>query len=71
MSTSATDTKFVVRFTDCSEMHEQAKAVAKAQHIALNSYILQAIEEKLTRGAAMDRAIAAAEKAINEERLLT
>lgn len=66
-STSATDAKFVVRFTDCSEMHEQAKAVARGAHISLNSFVLQAIDEKLNRGAAMDRAIKAAEKLLHIE----
>ena len=64
---SAADVKFVVRFTDCSEMHEQAKAVAKAGHMSLNSFILQAIDEKLGRGAAMGRAIEAAEKMLRIE----
>lgn len=64
---SAADVKFVVRFTDCSEMHEQAKTAAKSSHISLNSFILQAIDEKLKRGAAMDRAIEAAEKMLKIE----
>lgn len=54
-STSATDTKFIVRFTNCSEMHEKAKEAAKDGHMSLNSFILQAIDEKLGRGAAMDQ----------------
>lgn len=54
-TTSATDTKFVVRFTNCSEMHEKAKDAAKDGHMSLNSFILQAIDEKLGRGAAMDQ----------------
>lgn len=62
---SAADTKFVVRFTDCSEMHEQAKTAAKSSHISLNSFILQAIDEKLNRGAAMDRLLGMAETCIN------
>ena len=32
-------------------MHERAKAAAKAAHMPLNSFVLQAIQEKLDGGA--------------------
>lgn len=64
-STSATDPKFLVRYTGCGEMHEQAKAAAKAAHIPLNSFILQAIDEKLNRGKVMDRLLDMAEAGLN------
>lgn len=49
-------TKFIVRFEQENDpMHAAAKAAAKAAHIPLNSFILQAIDEKLNRGAKLDK----------------
>lgn len=64
-STSATDPKFLVRYTGCGEMHEQAKEAAKAAHIPLNSFILQAIDEKLNRGKVMDDMVRKFESSLN------
>lgn len=47
--------KFIVRFEEENDaMHQAAKAAAKSAHISLNSFILQAIDEKLNRGKHMD-----------------
>src|SRR3546814_14658002 len=59
---------FLVRYTGCGEMHEQAKAAAKAAHIPLNSFILQAIDEKLNRGKVMDDMIRKFEASVHDLR---
>lgn len=62
---SRTATKFVLRFDDDS-MHAEAKAAAKADHIALNSFILQAVEEKLRRKVRLDRLLSMLEKSVKK-----
>ncbi len=60
--------KFIVRFYEANDpLHLAAKKAAEDNHISLNSFILQAIEEKLGRGKAMDRVIKAAERMIKIE----
>lgn len=66
MSNAVDAPKFIVRFTDCEEMHAEAKAAAKAGHIALNSFILQAIEEKLKRKARLEYLLTMTEKAVKK-----
>lgn len=46
--------KFVVRF-DKEGVRESVTVAAEAQHISMNAFILQAIDEKLARGARIDR----------------
>ena len=49
-----TQPKFIIRFDEVTA-RETAAAEAKRQHISLNAFILQAIDEKLARGKRMDR----------------
>ena len=57
--------KFIVRFYEANDpLHLAAKKAAEDNHIPLNSFILQAIEEKLGRGKAMDKVIEAAQEAL-------
>lgn len=46
--------KFVVRFDDDQTRSEVEKKSGE-QHISMNAFILQAIDEKLARGARIDR----------------
>lgn len=46
--------KFVVRF-DKEGVRESVTIAAEKQHISMNAFILQAIDEKLARGARIDR----------------
>ena len=46
--------KYIVRF-DKEGAREQVTIAAEAQHISMNAFILQAIDEKLARGARIDR----------------
>lgn len=46
--------KYIVRF-DKEGVREQVTIAAEAQHISMNAFILQAIDEKLARGARIDR----------------
>lgn len=52
--------KFVVRF-DKEGVRSQVEAASADQHISMNAFILQAIDEKLTRGARIDRLLDLAE----------
>lgn len=45
--------KFVVRF-DREDMRHDVQSASGQQHISMNSYILQAIDEKLDRGKRLD-----------------
>lgn len=51
---SRTAAKFVVRF-DEETTRETAADEARKQHISLNSFVLQAIDEKLARGKRLDK----------------
>lgn len=55
--------KFVVRFDD-EKTRKAIEKVADEHHISMNAFILQAIDEKLGRGARMDLVIESAGKAI-------
>jgi predicted HicB family RNase H-like nuclease len=46
--------KFVVRF-DKPGVRDSVTVVSDEQHISMNAFILQAIDEKLARGARIDR----------------
>lgn len=46
--------KYIVRF-DKEGVREQVTIAAESQHISMNAFILQAIDEKLARGARIDR----------------
>ncbi len=58
-SASITAPKFVVRYAS-TEQRDQVSAAAKDKHIAINSFICQAIDEKLARGEALDLVISLA-----------
>lgn len=51
---SRTAPKFVVRFDD-DQTRSKIDAKATESHISMNAFILQAIDEKLARGARIDR----------------
>lgn len=53
---SRTAPKFVVRFAS-QEQRDQVHEAAEEKHIAINSFICQAIDEKLARGKALDLVI--------------
>lgn len=55
--------KFVVRFDD-HEMRSKVQSAASREHTSMNSWLLQAIDEKLARGARMDRLMDAAERGL-------
>lgn len=46
--------KYIVRF-DKEGVRESITLAAAEQHISMNAFILQAIDEKLARGARIDR----------------
>lgn len=46
--------KFVVRFDD-NQTRNRIQQVATADHTSMNTFILQAIDEKLARGARIDK----------------
>lgn len=50
---SSTAPKFVIRYAS-PEQRDKVQAAAEEKHIAINSFICQAIDEKLTRGEALD-----------------
>lgn len=58
---SRTAPKFVVRF-DNDTTRQLVSDRADLEHISMNSFVLQAIDEKLERGARIDRLLDAAEK---------
>lgn len=51
---SRTAAKFVVRF-DEETTRDAAAEEARKQHISLNAFVLQAIDEKLARGKRIDK----------------
>jgi predicted HicB family RNase H-like nuclease len=55
--------KFVVRFDDETSRDLVDEAASK-QHISMNAFVLQAIDEKLARGRRMDRLLDIAELAL-------
>lgn len=57
--------KFVVRFDDVTKRTMLEEAAIK-DHISMNAFILQAIDEKLSRGRRMDALMDRAEKEINQ-----
>lgn len=52
--------KFVIRFDD-EHTRSTISGIADQQHISMNAWILQAIDEKLARGKRIDRLLDAAE----------
>lgn len=52
--------KFVIRFDD-EYTRSTITSIADRQHISMNAWILQAIDEKLARGKRFDRLLEAAE----------
>lgn len=52
--------KFVVRFDD-EHTRSTISGIADQQHISMNAWILQAIDEKLARGKRIDRLLESAE----------
>lgn len=62
MGDSRTADKFVVRLPD--GVRAQIEAVAAAQHIAMNTFMVQAAEEKLARGARQELLLDALEQAV-------
>lgn len=52
--------KFVIRFDD-EHTRSTITSIADQQHISMNAWILQAIDEKLARGRRIDRLLDAAE----------
>lgn len=58
---SRTAPKFVVRF-DKEDTRSMVDKAAEEQHISMNSFILQAIDEKLARGARIDRLLDVVER---------
>lgn len=61
--------KFVVRFDDDQPRVDVEKA-AKEQHISMNAFILQAIDEKLARGARIDRLLDLADTGARLQQML-
>ena len=57
----ATRDKFVVRF-DREDTRKAVELAAREKHLSMNSFLLQAIDEKLARGARIDRLLDAAER---------
>lgn len=57
--------KFVVRFDDTQSRSEIQMAAAR-DHISMNSWMLQAVDEKLARGIRIDRLLDAAENALTK-----
>lgn len=56
--------KFVVRF-DMDGKRSQVEAASAEQHISMNAFILQAIDEKLARGARIDRLLDVVERGVS------
>lgn len=57
--------KFVVRFDD-HETRTKVQIAAGSEHTSMNTFILQAIDEKLSRGARLDRLLDLAAIAIEK-----
>ncbi|MNN26861.1 Arc-like DNA binding domain protein [compost metagenome] len=55
--------KFVVRFPK-EGVRDQIAIAADDLHLSMNGWILQAIDEKLARGARLDRLLDAAERGV-------
>lgn len=53
--------KFVVRF-DQEGVRHSVEVKAAEQHISMNAFILQAIDDKIARGERMDRLLDEAER---------
>lgn len=53
--------KFVVRF-DKEGIRQSVEVKASEQHISMNAFILQAIDEKISRGERLDRLLDEAER---------
>lgn len=58
--------KFVVRL-DTEQQRNAIHAAADARHISTNAFLLQAIDEKLGRGRAIDHVIALAQRVLPQE----
>lgn len=61
---SRTADKFIVRLPE--GMRDQLAQASTASHYSMNTFFLQALEEKLARGARIDRLLDLAEKTITE-----
>lgn len=61
--------KFVVRFDD-DKTRKAIEKVADEQHISMNAFILQAIDEKLGRGARIEMMIEAAGRTLSSPDLV-
>lgn len=57
--------KFVIRFDDHQSRSDIQIAAAHA-HISMNSWLLQAVDEKLARGARIDHLLDLAETALTK-----
>lgn len=57
--------KFVVRF-DNHDTRVNVQVAAAADHTSMNTFILQAIDEKLARGIRIDRLLDAAENSLTK-----
>jgi predicted HicB family RNase H-like nuclease len=57
--------KFVVRYAS-ADQRDQVMTAAFEKHIAINSFILQAIDEKLARGAALDLVVEMAHQRLTQ-----
>jgi len=58
--------KFIVRFDDEGDngTRQQVAEASNVLHISMNAWVLQAIDEKLARGARIDRLLDAVERTI-------
>lgn len=57
--------KFVVRFDD-NETRSKVQAASAIDHTSMNTFILQAIDEKLARGARIDKLLDLAAMQLNK-----
>lgn len=62
MANSRTADKFVVRLPD--GMRSQVEGQADDQHISMNTFVIQAIKEKLARGIRQELLLDALEQAV-------
>lgn len=57
--------KFVIRFDD-HQSRSDIQIAAAREHISMNSWLLQAVDEKLARGARIDNLLNLAETALDK-----
>ena len=65
MTHSETCPKVVVRYAS-KEQYDLVKKAAAEKHISINSFILQAIDEKLDSGSALDLVIKMASQRLSQ-----